>query len=79
MRKTRLNLADLNVESFSSTDAPSQRVGTVRGYDSGTDFDGCVSYYSNCATCLEGCPADTMTCFGSCRMVGGQAEIDPNC
>jgi hypothetical protein len=79
MRKMRLNVDELTVESFNTAPGERQKAGTVRAHDSGTDFDGCVSYYSNCATCLEGCPADTMTCFGSCRMAGGMAYIDPNC
>src|SRR5262245_11167920 len=80
MRKIRLNLDDLAVESFGTADGKSTKAGTVRAHDSGTDFDGCASYYSNCATCQEGCPQDTLTCFGSCRMTGGLNPcIDPDC
>jgi hypothetical protein len=82
MRKIQLNIDDLLVESFDTADARAQKSGTVRGYDS--DF-GCNSEFSNCATCLEGCPRDTMTCFASCRnsqyYPGGPCEpyIDGGC
>ncbi|HEX6751009.1 MAG TPA: hypothetical protein VF092_27215 [Longimicrobium sp.] len=80
MRKIRLSVEDLAVESFRTSEGAEKKVGTVRAHDSGTDFDGCVSYYSNCATCLEGCPRNTLTCYGSCRMTNGDvACIDPAC
>ena len=80
MRKIRLDVEDLVVESFNTADGTGRKVGTVHGHDF-TQFPGCVaSQESNCATCLEGCPRDTMTCFASCRMTNGnQACIDPNC
>ncbi|HEX6751008.1 MAG TPA: hypothetical protein VF092_27210 [Longimicrobium sp.] len=80
MRKIRLNVETLAVESFRTADGGETKVGTVRGYDI-TQLAGCAgSEMSNCATCLEGCPRDTMTCFASCRMTNGyQACIDPYC
>src|SRR6185295_12255914 len=81
MRKIRLDIEELVVESFGTADGRDGK-GTVRGHDL-TQFIGCGgggSEESNCATCLEGCPRDTMTCFASCRMTNGnQACIDPHC
>jgi hypothetical protein len=63
MRKISLNIDDLAVESFSTADGEGRRKGTVAGHDdSGESCDN-----SNCATCLEGCPRNTMTCFEGCR------------
>ncbi|HEY0015140.1 MAG TPA: hypothetical protein VGC13_02435 [Longimicrobium sp.] len=82
MRKISLSIEDLAVESFDTTKARATKIGTVHGHD---DDSGENSEYSNCATCLEGCPRDTMTCFGSCRnsqyYPGGpcQPYIDANC
>ncbi|HEX6751007.1 MAG TPA: hypothetical protein VF092_27205 [Longimicrobium sp.] len=81
MRKIRLDLDDLAVESFRTADGGEKKAGTVRGYDV-TQFAGCPppSEYSDCATCLEGCPADTLTCMASCRMTNGyQVCKDPYC
>ena len=79
MRKIRLDIEELVVESFGTADGKGGN-GTVQGHGF-TQFAGCVgSADSNCATCLEGCPRDTMTCFASCRMTNGyQACIDPYC
>ena len=81
MRKIRLEIDDLAVESFNTATGEDTKPGTVRGHDY-TEFDGCnvSDGVSNCATCDEGCPADTHTCFASCRMTNGdQACIDPYC
>lgn len=79
MRKIRLDIEDLVVESFGPADGKGGK-GTVHGHDA-TRLAGCgPSELSNCATCLEGCPADTMTCYFSCRMTDGfQPCIDPLC
>jgi hypothetical protein len=82
MRKIRLDIEDLTVESFDTADQE-KSAGTVHGHE--TEDWGCNSEFSNCATCVEGCPRDTMTCFGSCRnsqyYPGGPCEpyIDPYC
>lgn len=82
MRKIRLEIEDLAVESFTTANGE-KKAGTVHGLQD--SYDGCGSEWSNCATCLEGCPRDTMTCFGSCRnsqyYPGGPCEpyIDGNC
>ncbi|HEX2202288.1 MAG TPA: hypothetical protein VHG91_03265 [Longimicrobium sp.] len=78
MRKIRLDIEDLAVESF-DTAGQGENAGSVRGHDS------YASEYSNCATCPEGCPRDTFTCFASCRYSGQdpwgpcQGYIDPMC
>ena len=80
MRKIRLEIDDLAVESFDTADGKGKKTGTVHGHSEFTEFDGCNSQYSNCATCEYGCPQDTVTCFASCRMTGGNNIcIDPNC
>lgn len=78
MRKIRLDIEELEVESFDTAEGRG-KAGTVRGH--GFTQLGCVpSEFSDCATCLEGCPRDTLTCFASCRMTNGHgACIDPNC
>jgi hypothetical protein len=81
MRKISLKIDDLAVESFDTADADGARRGTVRGHD----YTGESCADSNCATCLEGCPRETMTCFASCRnsQYGGgelcEPYIDGNC
>ncbi|HLM67641.1 MAG TPA: hypothetical protein VK358_08950 [Longimicrobium sp.] len=85
MRKISLKIDDLTVESFSTAGGEGRKQGTVRGHDWSeweecTQMDGCNSGESLCATCDEGCPADTQTCFASCRMTNGyQVCIDPYC
>jgi hypothetical protein len=80
MRKIRLDVENLMVESFSTDGGEEKKVGTVHGH-AFTEWEGCVvSGMSDCATCDGGCPRDTMTCFASCRMTNGyQACIDPYC
>jgi hypothetical protein len=80
MRKIRLNIDDLAVESF-KTAAAEGKTGTVKG-NGWTEFEGCVvsDGASACATCDGGCPQDTSTCFASCRMTNGyRVCIDNNC
>lgn len=82
MRKIRLDVDALVVESFGTTDDRNRKAGTVRGH--GVTQWGCeISDGSNCATCGYGgqmCPQDTMTCFASCLMTNGNAAcIDPVC
>lgn len=85
MRKIRLDIEDLAVESFDTTSGGRADGGTVRGHgwselEGCSQFDGCNSEESLCATCAGGCPQDTSTCFASCRMThGNQICIDPNC
>lgn len=71
MRKIRLDAEDLSVESF-DTAAGEGKAGTVRGHSDTYDIDGCNSYYSNCATCLQGCAYNTRTCQASCDVTDGR-------
>lgn len=80
MRKIRLDVEELVVESFDTAGDKEKKAGTVHGHE-WSQWEGCViSDGSNCATCDGGCPRDTMTCFASCRMTNGyNACIDPYC
>ena len=77
MRKLKLNLEALNVDSFELTDAEKARQGTVHGHvdythprvcDTAVDcsFNSCPSYcHTACAaTCIETCD---FTCEMSCH------------
>lgn len=66
MRKLRLKLDDLAVESFGTADPRGRKPGTVHGhYD--TSWEGCGSGASECQTCRPfGCAQDTVTCFAGC-------------
>ena len=79
MRKIRLDLDDLTVESFNTAPAEGKQGGTIKGH--ATYFVGCVaSENSDCATCLDGCPQDTLTCMASClRTDGYRICKDPYC
>jgi hypothetical protein len=85
MRKIQLKMEDLAVESFDTASGRKADGGTVQGYDwSGEEgcsqAYGCNSGESLCATCDEGCPEDTSTCFASCRMTDGSSIcIEPYC
>lgn len=83
MRKIRLDLEELVVESFDPAASKTRKAGTVRG-NGWSEWGECdISDGSYCATCGYGgqvCPQDTMTCFASCLMTGGNAAcIEPNC
>jgi hypothetical protein len=81
MRKIRLEIDDLTVESFDTAGSKGQKAGTVHG-NAYSQWEGCIisDGISACATCDGGCPADTRTCFASCRMTNGYAAcIDNNC
>lgn len=80
MRKVRLSLDKLVVDSFETVDGKQATAGTVRGHDF-SQVPICTSGESECATCLPGgCPAQTRTCFASCLMTNGhQACIGQEC
>lgn len=76
MRKISLKIDDLSVESFSTAAGEGRKQGTVHGHDWSewedcTHFEGCNSGASLCASCDEGCPQPTETCFAGCRMTNG--------
>jgi hypothetical protein len=80
MRKVRLSLDELVVDSFRTLESDETQSGTVRGHDF-TQVPICTSGDSQCATCQAGgCPGNTLTCFVSCgRTNGGSVCIGPNC
>ena len=67
MRKIRLDLDELTVESFHVAPA-GDRAGTVVGQASGQetcDFVACNSLDSGCGgTCFNSCPPSCMSCEG---------------
>ena len=73
MRKVRLDIEALEVESFDTGDGDGGK-GTVRGH--ATYVAGCNSQGSNCQSCQLGCPQDTLTCFASCA-AGVTKTYDP--
>lgn len=72
MKKLSLQLEDLVVESFSTTEVAGGR-GTVRGMDSVTvDQDTCntcdqCSDIDTCVSCAASCPITCVTCPVSCN------------
>ena len=64
MRKIRLNIDELAVDSFDTAGQEGEKGGTVRAHAS--LYLPCNSDGSQCATCLYGCPADTRTCMATC-------------
>jgi hypothetical protein len=77
MRKIRLEIDDLTVESFNTAESKEKNAGTVHG-NAYSQWEGCIisDGVSACATCDGGCPADTRTCFASCRMTNGSPCIN---
>ncbi|HEX2203286.1 MAG TPA: hypothetical protein VHG91_08310 [Longimicrobium sp.] len=70
MRKVRLAIDELAVESFDAGDGAGKG-GTVRGHDASLYLP-CNSDGSQCATCQAGgCPQDTSTCFVTCSRTNG--------
>lgn len=63
MKKLRLNLDALRVESFQATSDADLRQGTVHGHFSQNNPAGC--YKSQVNTCLYTC--DDATCLASCN------------
>ena len=66
MRKTRLTLDDLDVQSFSTGDGDGRR-GTVRAHDAPTDQVECPTADPEWDTCWQTCvgTCDWMDCNGS--------------
>lgn len=89
MRKIRLELDELAVESF-ATDAGGGARGTVEGQSDYTNpetvqpsmqtgHEGCPSCpVSGNASCMGTCPQDTFTCY-TCSVVGGAGVLLPEC
>jgi hypothetical protein len=73
MKRLKLNIDDLRVESFKATDAPTAERGTVHGhgkagvatYACTVGWDTCYTQEESCAgTCID--PGDTCTPFSQC-------------
>jgi hypothetical protein len=80
MRKIRLDIDALTVESFNPDAGPVRGAGTVRGHITLRLGCGGVSELSNCASCLDGCPNETLTCQASCLNTDGNAVCkEPYC
>jgi hypothetical protein len=81
MKKTRLDLDSLSVESFDTTAAPEGR-GTVHG-----NADTFQSYCSDGRTCIDTCDYTCnqynatcgSTCVGSCEPSGCGTCVDASC
>jgi len=73
MRKTRLTLEDLDVQSFATTSGTGAQRGTVRGHDAPTDQVECPTADVNWNTCWASC-ADTNCCGG-----GGSGPDTQDC
>lgn len=77
MRKLRLDMDELRVESFDTTAAGGARRGTVRGNADGVasaEPDTCQSQDAQCSddsNCAQSCPwtcaGDPVSCGGSCE------------
>ncbi|HEX8695613.1 MAG TPA: pinensin family lanthipeptide [Longimicrobium sp.] len=90
--KMKLNLEELQVESFETVAGEPER-GTVRGYITGTlgcncTEDTCASCEGTCDTCFNTCPdtcANTCpatcrnTCPATCNTCDGQASCVDTC
>lgn len=70
MRKTRLTLDDLDVQSFATTAGTGAQRGTVRGHDVPTDQVECPTVNQAWDTCWDTC-ADTCNCGGG----GGPSDF----
>jgi hypothetical protein len=90
MRKLRLEVSDLTVETFSPTSGPVNAAGTVHGATGDdvwtspcvcpsvqTGQEGCMCQVSGNLSCV-GCPSDTESCFQSCAATdGGSICLNP--
>ena len=69
MRKLTLNVEQLEVQSFLTTNQPSPSAGTVDGYDSGrppgmTRQQSCPGYEATCPATCDDYTCDNYTCVG---------------
>ncbi len=60
MKKLKLNLEDLKVESFETTNSPKKTKGTIVGYVTETDLK------PVCGNTNIECPTNYNTCYNSC-------------
>jgi hypothetical protein len=67
MEKVRLNIDELGVQSFNTSDDPSQHRGTVNGYENPTDEVDCTAFDTCFATCAFSCACITENCTAICQ------------
>ena len=67
MKKLSLNINELNVRSFQTTDAPRNRRCTVRGYMDDDNGGGGGGDYSDVCSAVYSC-ADWATCNAGCNV-----------
>ena len=63
MEKVRLEIDELRVESFNTSDDPLQHRGTVNGYENPTDEVTCTAF----DTCAFSCACNTEDCTAICQ------------
>lgn len=85
MKKLKLNLDDLKVESFATTPEAPDRAGTVHAYDDPTPTcidtcgTGCTcDTCTMCYTCATNCTCETVVC-GTCDTDCGTCDTCPPC
>jgi len=66
MRKLKLEIDDLEVESFEAGQEH-RRSGTVRGHDDDTMETEWCTGYPDCGVSEQGCKTPYLTCYGTCR------------
>lgn len=66
MEKVRLTIDELRVQSFTTSDAPSQHRGTVHAHENPTDELDCTAGDTCYATCAFSCDCITEDCTAIC-------------
>lgn len=66
MEKVRLEIDELRLESFNTSDAPPHQRGTVNGYVNPTDEMDCTAF----ETCFGTCACNTADCTTHCTGFG---------
>jgi hypothetical protein len=67
MEKVRLEIEELRLQSFTTSDDLSQHLGTVKGHASPTDEVDCTAGDTCFATCASSCPCNTGDCTAICQ------------
>ncbi|HET7231523.1 MAG TPA: hypothetical protein VFJ16_16050 [Longimicrobium sp.] len=71
MEKVRLTVDELEIQSFTTTERPAGKRGTVRGHDAPTDEVECPTYDVNWNTCQASCQ-----CSDSCYCETAACSVD---
>ena len=79
MRKLKLELDNLEVESFETGDE-ARRSGTVRGHDDDDDVETewCTGY-PDCGVSRRGCQSPHYSCYPSCGCTQTCDTVAPEC